>query len=378
MIPYNRHTLDDDDITEVLRALKSSNVTRGPITEEFERAVAEYCNVDYAVSFNNGTSALYAAYRAAGVKNNDNIITTPITFCATVNTAVLCGARPIFVDIDFDTGLIDPVEIDINLDSKTKAIVPMDYAGQPCDMDAIMDIAGKNKIWVIEDACHSLGATYKNRKVGCLADMTVFSFHAIKTITTGEGGMVVTNNKKLFSRLQMIRNHGFYSTPKWAYPYDMFEMGLNLHMTEFQSALGLSQIKKIDYLLDARQNVADIYNKFLNKGVDGIKHTVLRSDVQSSNHLYTVWIPPEINRDIVMKEMHKQKIYVQVHYLPVYWFTYYKDVFGFKEGLCINAEKFYKGILSLPCYPYLFTTDKGFSVVDIFKGVIEKCRKMKK
>jgi len=375
VIPYNRHTIEKDDIENILKALKSSNVTRGPITEEFEQAVADYCDADYGVAFNSGTSALYAAYKAVGLENNDNIVTTPITFCATVNTAVMCGARPVFADINFDTGLIDPIEVELKKDGHTRAIVPMDYAGQPCDMDAIMDVGIKNKIWVIEDACHSLGATYKNRKIGCIADMTVFSFHAIKTITTGEGGMVLTNNKSLYNRLKVFRNHGFVYEPKWTYPYDMVEMSLNLHMTEFQSALGLSQIKKIEHLLEARQTVVDIYDSLLDPILDGIIRTTIQSDVQSANHLYTVWIPPEINRDIVLKELHSRDIYVQVHYLPVYWFTYYKNAFCFKKTLCPNAEKFYNGILSLPCYPYLFT-DKGYRFIDIFKEVIEKCRKM--
>ena len=245
IIPYGHQWIDDDDIDEVVRVLKSDWLTQGPKVEGFERAVADYCQAKYAVAVSSGTAGLQAAYLAAGIGPGDEVITTPLTFAATANSLVHLGAEPIFADIDENSLNIDSEQIRKKISPKTKAIAPVDFAGFPCEYDEILEIARQNNLLVIEDACHSLGAEYKGRKIGSLADMTILSFHPVKSITTGEGGMVLTNNKEFYQKLKKIRHHGIAKKPdKGGWCYQIEKPGFNFRLTDFQSALGLSQLKK--------------------------------------------------------------------------------------------------------------------------------------
>lgn len=260
LIPYGHQWIDKADINAVVKVLKSDWLTQGPMVEKFEKAVAEYCGAKYGIAFSSGTVALHSAYNAAGLKEGDEAITTPLTFAATANMLVFCGVKPVFADIDENTLNINPEEIKNKITEKTKAIVTVDFAGNACDYDEIFKIAKENNLLVIEDASHALGAEYKGKKIGSFSDMTILSFHPVKHITTGEGGMVLTNNKDFFEKLKSFRNHGIVKKPesgKWY--YEIEEPGFNYRITDIQCALGISQLKKLDNFLEKRGNIAKLY-----------------------------------------------------------------------------------------------------------------------
>ena len=291
MIPYSRQFIDEEDIEEVVKVLKSDFITQGPKIQEFEKKLAKYCGPKYAVVFNSGTSALHGAYFALlGLRKGDEFITSPITFVATANAGLYLGAKPVFVDIEADTGNIDALKIEKKITKKTKLIVPVHYAGHPVDLEKISEIAKKNKLFVVEDACHALGAKYRRQKAvsskqnkdkksedwikigSCkYSDMTVLSFHPVKHITTGEGGSVLTNNEEFYQRLLMFRTHGITKDSSrftihdsrligdWY--YEMQFLGYNYRMTDIQAALGTSQLKKLDSFVDRKRAIADCYNK---------------------------------------------------------------------------------------------------------------------
>ncbi|MBU1913439.1 MAG: UDP-4-amino-4,6-dideoxy-N-acetyl-beta-L-altrosamine transaminase, partial [Candidatus Omnitrophica bacterium] len=352
LISYGRQTIDKDDVREVARVLKSDWITQGPKIEEFESSLARYCGARYAVCVSSGTAALHLACMAAGIRKGDEAITSPITFLATANSILYTGAKPVFSDINFETGNIDPCAIEKKISRKTKAILPVHFAGLPCDLLRIYEIARKNGVMVIEDACHALGAEYKFRgrwvKVGSChhSDMTVFSFHPVKSITTGEGGAVVTNNNKLHLLLKALRSHGMYRDDMTAkngpWYYEMRGLGFNYRITDFQCAMGLSQLKKIGYFLNRRRTIAEIYNKRLSD-IDEILLPMEGKGVRSSWHLYAIRINESRNASAIRKDFFnyllKNRIKPQVHYIPVYWHPYYKKL-GYKKGLCLKAEEF--------------------------------------
>ena len=259
--------LDEDDIAAVVETLRSPFLTQGPKVEEFEQAVADYVGAKYAVAFSNGTAALHGACYAAGIGDGDEVITTPITFAATSNAVLYCGGTPVFADIDERTYNIDPLEIEKKITSKTKAIMPVDFTGQPVNLDAIMEIASRHNLIVIEDGAHSLGANYKGRKIGSQADMTMFSFHPVKPITTGEGGIITTNSEVFYEKLKLFRSHGISKTPysieQGDWYYEMTELGFNYRMSDIQAALGVSQMHKIDGFIERRREIAALYNEKL-------------------------------------------------------------------------------------------------------------------
>ena len=264
-IPYGRQWIEKDDIDAVVDVLKSDYVTTGPAVEQFEKTVAKYVGAKYAVAIANGTAALHAACYAAGIGPGDEVITTPITFAASANCALYCGATPVFADIEEDTYNIDPKEIEKKITEKTKAIVAVHFTGQPCKMDEIHAIAKKHKLIVIEDAAHALGADYKGKRVGSMSDMTTFSFHPVKHITTGEGGMIVTNSKKLYDKLILFRSHGITRDAKklekneGGWYYEQQDLGYNYRITDIQCAIGTSQMKKLDKFVERRRAIAKRY-----------------------------------------------------------------------------------------------------------------------
>jgi len=303
LIPYGRQFIDDEDIQEVIKTLKSDFITQGPKIKEFESALCEYTEAKYAVAVSNGTAALHISCLAAGIRHNHEVITSPITFVASANCILYCGGKPVFADVQEDTINIDPEEIERKITRNTKAVIPVHFAGHPCDLEEIYAIAKKNNLIVIEDACHALGAEYKGSKIGSCkySDLTVFSFHPVKSITTGEGGAVLTNNKKLYEKLLMLRNHGITKDPTkftinhqlstindyGSWYYEMQELGFNYRLTDFQCGLGLSQLKKLDKFIQRRREIVEIYNKELSK-IDEIILPKERPYVKSSWHIYYI------------------------------------------------------------------------------------------
>ena len=405
IIYYGRHWIDENDIQGVTEVLRTDRITQGPKVEEFEKELSDYCGARYAVALNSGTAALHVACLAAGIGSGDEVITSPNTFVASANCAAYCGARPVFADIDADTYNISPKEIEKKITRHTKAIIPVHFAGQSCDMEAIRQIVNEaerkygHKIYIIEDACHALGSHYKNEKVGsCVfSDMTVMSFHPVKHITTGEGGVVFTNDENLYKRLRRFRSHGITSDPEdfinkdIAFPshssestihnspnpwyYEQQELGFNYRITDIQCAMGLSQLKKLDMFRKRRREIVNIYHE----AFDNIKYvqTPFESTECDSNfHLYVLLFDFEkigIDRAQFMLELKKKGIQTQVHYIPVHLQPYFRRSFGTKEGDCPNAEQYYQKCLSIPLYPAMTDLDikkVTHEIKNIIKGSI--------
>ena len=383
-IPYGRQSIDKSDIKAVATALGSDFITQGPKVAEFESMLAGYCDAKYAVAVSSGTAALHIACLAAGLKPGDEAITTPITFAATANSILYSKAKPVFADISPVTANIDPVEIEKNITSRTKAILPVHFAGLPCEMEKIASIAKGKGIVVIEDACHALGAKYKCRgkwvKIGSCAhsDMSVFSFHPVKTITTGEGGAIVTNRRDLYDKLLAFRNHGITkdasnyvnkSLKEAPWYYEMQELGFNYRITDFQCALGISQLNRIDKFAKKREVIARFYNSEFAE-LKRVRLPAIEDDVISAWHLYYLKIKDvrSIKDKIgILNALRKKGIGAQVHYIPAYLHPYYKRM-GYRRGLCPNAESFYLSAVSLPLYYSLSGKDMRY-VAKIIKGL---------
>jgi len=374
-IPYGRHYIDSDDIKEVTKVLRSDWITQGPKIEEFEEKLAHYCGAKYAVVVSSGTAALHIACLVAGIKPGEEVITTPVTFVASANCILYCGGKPVFADIQEDTANIDPEEIRKKITKKTKAIIPVHYAGQPCDLKEIQEIAKRHNLTVIEDAAHALGAEYKGSKIGSCkySDMTIFSFHPLKSITTGEGGAILTNSKEYYEKLIMFRQHGvtkdrtkfkFNNDANWY--YEMHYLGYNYRLTDIQCALGLSQLRKLDKFIKRRRQIAQIYNKELSK-LDGIELPVGKKGVKSARHLYTIRIKGNKRRKI-FEALRKRGIGVHLHYIPVYLQPYYQQL-GYRKGACPVAENYYNRAITLPLYPKMRDKDVK-SVVRILSNTL--------
>lgn len=378
-IPYSRQYIDEDDVREVSAALRSDYLTQGPRVAEFEAALAGYCGARYAVVFSTGTAALHGAYFAAGIGPGDEIITSPITFAATANAALYLGARPVFADVDPATGNIDPVSVERAVTPKTRAIVPVDYAGNPAPLDDILRAARTRGIKVIEDGCHALGATYRGKKIGSVSDMTAFSFHAVKPIATGEGGAVLTNDEKYLEKLLAFRTHGIsqggpaafeYPSPGGWY-YEMQMLGFNYRLTDIQCALGLSQLRKLNSFVKRRAEIASSHGRAFtgNKWFD---LPVVSDGAQSSWHLYPVRFKDGFaaEKPRVFERLRQAGLIVQVHYIPVYLHPYYRRL-GYREGICPGAEEFYRRELSIPVYHGMDDADAETvqkTILDVFRG----------
>ena len=373
-IPYGRQCIEQDDIDAVVKVLKSDYITTGPTVAEFEKAVAEYTGAKYAVAVSNGTAALHIACLAAGIKQGDEVITTPITFAASSNCALYCGATPVFADIDPETYNIDPADIERKITTRTKAIVAVHFTGQPCKMDEIHQIAKKHQLLVIEDAAHALGADYKGQKIGSLSDMTTFSFHPVKHITTGEGGMVTTNSEELYDKLVQYRSHGitrdhrFLKKEEGGWYYEQLHLGFNYRITDIQCALGVTQMKKLDRFVKRRREIAARYDQAFGH----CKQVLVPKQEQGCNnswHLYVVQIVNKERKE-VFDALRKKNIGVNVHYIPVYKHPYYQEN-GYEKVCCKNAEQYYERAISLPMYPLLTDKEQDY-VIQCLLEILEK------
>lgn len=377
-IPYGKHCIEEDDIAAVVAVLKSDYLTQGPAVEAFESALAAYAGARYAVAFSSGTAALHASYHAAGVRAGDEVITSPITFAATANAALYLGARPVFADVEPDTGNLDTDALESAITPRTRVIVPVHYAGHPVAMDRVYAIARKHRLMVIEDACHALGARYEREKIGSCAhaDMAVFSFHPVKHITTGEGGAVLTNSREVYDTLRQFRTHGitkerFTGAPDGEWYYEMQLLGYNYRMTDMQAALGASQLKKLDRFVARRREIADAYlqefrdNPFFRLPVE-------RDYATSSFHLFPIQLEDSFRdrKSEIFSKLKEAGLGVQVHYIPVYLHPCYQAL-GYTRGLCPSAEDFYQREISIPLYPSM-SDEEVTSVIERVRLVFDR------
>ncbi|WP_096199090.1 UDP-4-amino-4,6-dideoxy-N-acetyl-beta-L-altrosamine transaminase [Bacillus sp. FJAT-45350] len=373
-LPYGKQEIDDEDIQAIINVLKSDYLTTGPTILQFERAVAEYVDAKYAVAFANGTGALHGACFAAGIQESDEVITTPMTFVSSSNCILYQRGKPVFADIDPRTYNISPLSIKKLITKKTKAIIPVDFTGQPADLDEIQYLANQFNLVIIEDAAHAIGATYKGRKIGSISDMTMFSFHPVKHITTGEGGIITTNNKEYYEKLIQFRSHGItreqnqLSENHGPWYYEMQFLGFNYRMTDLQAGLGISQLKKLDRFIKIRNKYVDMYNKAFQE-VKEVTLPYQLANCQSNWHLYIIRLDLEqlkIGRKEIFEALQKENIGINVHYIPVYLQPYYQKL-GYKKGICPNAEKLYAEIITLPLFPGMSDSD----VRDVIKAVLK-------
>lgn len=350
-IPYGRQLVDEDDIAAVIDVLRSDWLTTGPCVAQFEEAIAAFTGAPFAVAVSSGTAALHAAMHAIGIGPGDEVIVPAITFAATANAVMFQGATPVFADIEEDTLLVDPTDVERRITPRTRAVIAVDYAGQPCNYDVLRQLTEYNNLTLVADSCHSLGAEYKGRKVGTLADLTVFSFHPVKHITTGEGGMIVVDDAGLAEKMRSFRNHGISTDHRQrelrgTWYYEMQQLGYNYRITDIQCALGLSQLNKLPAWLCKRKELAATYDEYLRDS--SFTPLATRPYVQNAYHLYVGRLPLAVDRNLVFQSMRHHGIGVNVHYLPVYLHPYYRQKLGAKDGLCPQAEKAYERILSLP------------------------------
>lgn len=370
MIPYGHQLIDESDIRAVVEVLKSDWLSQGPKIEQFEKALANYCGAKYTVIFSSGTAALHGAYFAAGFRPGDEFITTPLTFVATSNAGLYLGAKPVFADIGEDLNL-DPKEAVKKITKKTKAISVVDFAGRPAKLRELQKIAKDHNLVLIEDGCHALGASYKEKKIGSISDLTVFSFHPVKSIATGEGGAVLTNNRDYYEKLKVFRHHGivrdkskFKQSSQGDWYYEMQALGFNYRITDIQAALGISQLNKLDRFIKARKRIVKIYGKAL-KGLSKYLEFPLNDnkDFSSAWHIYVVRLKGRLaeKRGEIFKKLRETGIGVQVHYMPVYLHPYYQSL-GYKIGLCPKAEAYYDAAISLPIFPSLSLRDQKFVI----------------
>ncbi len=379
LLSYGKQTIDQVDIKKVISVLTSDYLTQGPLIDEFEKKLAKYCGTKYAVAFSSGTAALHGACFAAEIRSCDEVITTPMTFAASANCVLYCGGKPIFADIRDNLPIINPEEIKKRITKKTKAIIPVDYSGMPADYDEINYLAKKNNLIVIADASHSLGASYKGKKVGKLADMTVFSFHPVKIITTGEGGAVVTDNEKFYKKLILFRTHGITKDSELLinknigpWYYEMQELGFNYRLTDIQAALGISQMNKINQFILKRQQISKRYIKEFQKWKN-IAFIKIPSDRTSAWHLFPIQLCDRLikYKKSIVEKLHLNKIMVQVHYIPVHLHPFYRNTFGYKSGDYPHSEKYYAQEISIPIFPGL-TVNQINHVVLSLKAIINK------
>jgi len=381
-IYYGHQCIDDQDVQAVSRVLTSDYITCGPEVASAERELERITGAKHAVLVSSGTAALHLACMAAGVGEGDEVITTPLTFAASANCALYCGAKPVFADIDINTYNIDPADIERKITERTKAVVAVDFTGQVVRMKEIREICDKHGLILIEDAAHSIGSCYEGKPVGSLADLTCFSFHPVKTVTAGEGGAVLTDSDQMYQKVMQARTHGIvhddsimrHPTGELWYQ-EMIFLGYNYRMTDFQAALLRSQLKKLPWFKKRRQEIVNRYNEAFSE----LPEIIVQEEIPESDtcrHLYIIRLNFEhltCTRKEFFDAMSAENVQCQVHYIPTYWFPYYEDM-GYAKGLCPNAEEVYKGIMSIPLYPNLTDQDVE-DVIQAVKKVVGYYRK---
>jgi len=373
-LPYGRQSVDEADIQAVVEVLRSDWLTTGPKVADFEEAFAARVGAAHAVSFSSGTAALHGAAFAAGLEPGDEAITTPMTFAATANCVLYQGATPVFADVSRDTLNLDPEEVAKKISSKTRAILPVDYAGHPAELMPILEIARQHGLIVIEDACHALGAEYGGRRVGSIADMTVFSFHPVKHITTGEGGMVATNDAQFAETMRRFRNHGISSDARkrqnaGQWHYEMVLLGFNYRLPDIVCALGIEQLKKLDANLARRREIAARYAEAFRE-IPGVIPPAVRADANPAWHLYPIRLDLEkltADRAQIFRALRAENIGVNVHYIPVHLHPYYREQFGYKGGEFPVAEDAYTRLISLPMFHGMSDQDAEDVIVALRK-----------
>jgi len=373
LLPYGRHEIDDDDVAAVARALRSDWLTGGPAVDAFESAIARRVSAGHAVAVNSGTAALHAVMFAIDIGPGDEVIVPPITFAATANAVVYQGGTPVFADVDADTLLIDPAKAAAAITPRTRAIVGVDYAGQPCDYDALRSVIGSRPIVLVADSCHAIGARdARGRNVGSIADLSVFSFHPVKHVATGEGGAVTTDDAEYAQRMRSFRNHGISADHReravqgsWA--YEIVELGYNYRLSDVQCALGISQLAKLDDRVARRQAIARAYDRAF-ASIPEVRRLAVNRGVSHAYHLYVVRIDRAhlaCDRATMFAALRSEGIGVNVHYIPVHLHPFYRQRFGTGAGLCPVAEEAYESMLTLP----LFASMSPGDVSDVVEAV---------
>lgn len=376
-LPYARQHLDAQDFAAVADVLSSDWLTTGPKVEEFERAAAPIVGSEHTVAIANGTAALHAAIFALRIGPGDEVIVPSLTFAATANCALYQGAKPVFADVEADTLLIDPASVEAKITAQTKAIIAVDYAGQPCDYETLSKLAEGHGLALVSDACHALGATYQGRKVGSLSDLSTFSFHPAKHITTAEGGLISTDDPELAARLRTFRNHGItvdhrQRAAQGSWFYEIDELGYNYRLPDLSCALGISQLKKLPGWIERRRQMARRYDEAF-ATLEGVEPLALRPQVEHAYHLYVVRLrgqPLQGRRAEIFTALVAEGIGVNVHYVPVHLHPLYRREFGTGPGLCPVTEAAYEEILSLPMFPAMQDEDVE-DVVTAMHKVIE-------
>jgi perosamine synthetase len=375
LLPYGRQSIDEDDIAAVAEALRSDWLTTGPRVEQFEAAFAQFVGASHAVAVSNGTAALHAAVNALGIGPGDEVIVTPMTFAASANCVLYQGGTPVFADVEPDTLLIDPKQVEAQITPRTRAIIAVDYAGQPCDYDALRAIADEHRLALIDDACHAVGGHYRGRPVGALADLNTFSLHPVKHFTTGEGGIITTDRADLAQRMRIFRNHGITTDHRQraqtgGFFYEMIDLGYNYRITDFQCALGLSQLRKVPQSVARRRALAAMYDAAFAE-MPYVQPLTVRSDVAHGYHLYVVQFDLArlgMSRAEVFAALRAENIGVNVHYIPVHLHPYYRERLGTGPGLCPVAEAAYERLITLPLFPQMTQAD--------LSDVVAACRKL--
>lgn len=376
-IYYGHQYIDEADIQAVVDVMKSDYLTCGPKIAELEKKLCALTGAEYAVVCANGTAALHMAALAAGVKEGDEVITTPITFAASANCALYCGARPVFADIDPETYNIDPEKVEAAVTPATKAVVAVDYTGQSVAFDPLRDICKKHGLVLIEDGAHVIGTKYRGQPNGSLSDMTTLSFHPVKTVTGGEGGAVLTNDETYYKKLLLYRAHGITRDerlmehePDGAWYYEQIALGYNYRITDMQAALIISQLDKLSMFSRRRKEIVKRYDEAFSEMPElFVQREIPESD--TTRHLYILRIVPErlrIDRKQFFEALAAENVCCNVHYIPTYYFPYYEKL-GYQRGLCPNAEKLYEEIISLPLY-YAMSDGDVESVIEAVKKIV--------
>ena len=374
VLPYGTHSIDESDIESVVEVLRSGWLTTGPKVTEFEQTFAEFVHAPHALSVSSGTAGLHAAMYALEIGPGDEVIVPALTFAATANAVVYQGGTPVFTDVDPRTLLLDPLQVERNLTSRTKAIVGVDYAGQPCDYSALQDLADREGLGLVADACHSLGARDLGRPVGSLSHLSVFSMHPVKSITSAEGGVVSTSDTALANRIRLFRNHGLSKdhrqrSEEGSWFYEIRDLGYNYRLSDLQCALAKSQLRKLPSWLERRRSIAKLYDSAL-AGYGQVVPVQTRAGVSHACHLYVIRLRLDrlnVDRTEIFKALQHEGIGVNVHYIPVHLHPFYRRVFRTGSGLCPVAETAYQEILSLPIFPAMTDQDVDDVIQALFK-----------